>query len=184
MRLCPRAIAIAAAPLLFGCGGAETDAIKHEYAPFQGDAYPDRRPTFQFPNGDIGLTSNNGSDSVSVLDLVSNTTLGAAPVGRDPVDNDGPHHIAGDRAKGFAYVALAYPAPSIDLGPHASHGSSARSGFVQKLALDDLRIVGEVRVDSNPGDIVLSDDGARLVVSHFDLQKSLVPDTTLEEKRA
>lgn len=167
-----------------GCNGTDTEPIKHEYDSYQGEAYPDRRPAFQLPNGDVGLTSDNGSDSVSVLDLVNQKTLGAAPVGRDPVDNDGPHHIAGDRGGGFAYVALAYPAPVIAPGPHAAHGSSSRSGFVQKLALDDLRVLGEVRIDPNPGDIVLSDDKARLVVSHFDLKKALTPGAAIEDKRA
>ena len=32
-------------------------------------------------------------------------------------------------------------------GPHASHGSSVQSGFAQKLALDDFRILGQVRVE-------------------------------------
>jgi DNA-binding beta-propeller fold protein YncE len=178
-------LAIVLAAAAVGCTGTETgEQIKREYDPYKGDAYPDRRPTFQLPNGDVGLTSDNGSDSVSVLDLVNKKTLGAAPIGRDPVDNDGPHHIAGDRVRGFAYTALAYPPPSVLPGPHASHGSSARSGFVQKLALDDLRVLGEVRVDTNPGDVVLSDDGARLVVSHFDLQKAINADGGIEDKRA
>jgi DNA-binding beta-propeller fold protein YncE len=166
-----------------GCSGGEPE-VTYQYAPYAGDAYPDQRPTFTLPRGDVGLVSNNGSDSISVLDLVNDKGMGSAPAGRSPVDLDGPHHIAGDRAGGFAYVALAYPAPTTSPGPHAAHGSSARPGFVQKLAIDDLRIVGEVRIDANPGDIVLSDDGKRLVASHFDLRKALVQGAADDEKRA
>lgn len=168
------------------CTPVETDEQKkYVWDPYTGDpAYPNRRPKFTLPAGAVGLTSDNGSDTVTLLDLTANTVIGAAPIGRDPVDNDGPHHVALDRAHGFAYVALAYPAPAISLGPHAAHGSSTRAGFVQKLALDDLRVVGEVRVDNNPGDIVMSDDGARVVVSHFDLQKALTSDGGIDDKRA
>lgn len=173
----------AASTAAIGCSGGEPE-VTYQYAPYAGDAYPDKRPTFKLPSGDVGLVSNNGSDSVSVLDLVSEMSMGSAPVGRSPVDNDGPHHIAGDRAGGFAYIALAYPAPAAAPGPHAAHGSSSRSGFVQKLALDDLRVVGEVRIDTNPGDIVLSEDRKRLVASHFDLRKALVKGATDDEKRA
>lgn len=169
-----------------GCTRTETDEpIVHSYDAYTGPpAYPNRRPRIIAPSGDLGLVSNNGSDTVSALDLVNDKVLGSAPVGRDPVDLDGPHHLAGDRAKGFAYVALAYPAPAFTPGPHAAHGSSSRSGFVQKLALDDLRILGEVRVDNNPGDVVLSDDGSRLVVTHFDLKKALQAGVKVEDQRA
>jgi DNA-binding beta-propeller fold protein YncE len=159
------------------------DVVLRSYDPYEGGTpYPDLRPKLAFPVGDFGLVSNNGSDSVSVLDLVHSTVLGSAPVGRDPVTNDGPHHIAADRSSGFAYVALAYPVTA-GVGPHASHGSSVRPGWVQKLALDDLRVVGEVRVDTNPGDIVLSEDASRLVVSHFDLLKAQA-DGGVDDKRA
>ena len=36
-----------------------------------------------------------------------------------------------------------------------------------------MRAEKKVRVDANPGDIVLSEDGKRLVVSHFDLQRAI-----------
>jgi DNA-binding beta-propeller fold protein YncE len=149
----------------------------------RGEAFPNRRPKFVLPEGDIGITSDNGSDTLTVLDLEAFEVLGAAPVGRDPVDRDGPHHVALDRATGSVFTALAYPAPAVAPGPHAAHGSAARAGYVQKLALDDLRPLGEVRVEQNPGDIVLSDDGTRLVVSHFDLRRALENDE-LEARRA
>jgi DNA-binding beta-propeller fold protein YncE len=174
-----------ALPLASGCAGETREEKEYVYDPYDGPpAYPNRRPKFELPSGDVGLTSDNGSDTVTVLALDEGTVLGSAPVGRTPVDNDGPHHLTVDRDAGFVYVALAYPAAAITPGPHAAHGSSQRSGFVQKLALDDLRVVGEVRVDTNPGDIVASADGKRLVVSHYDLAKALVAGATYEERLA
>lgn len=166
------------------CTPSDTEIV-HVYEPYQGPpVFPNRRPTIELPNGEVGFTSDNGSDTVTVLDLATGVVLGTAPVGRNPIDNDGPHHLAVDRANGFAYVAFAYPVPALLPGPHAQHGLSTRAGFVQKLALDDLRPVGEVRVDDNPGDIVMSEDGARLVVAHYDLQKAIQNAPDLEAMRA
>lgn len=189
MSRCPRrlreVLCVATSILVLGScstSGPETTLVYDAYE--GGPVYPNQRPKLTLPEGDVGLTSDNGSDTVTVIDLGAQSIVGSAPVGRSPVDNDGPHHIAADRAAGFAYVALSYPAPAIAPGPHAAHGSSTRSGFVQKLALDDLRIVGEVRVETNPGDIVLAEDGSRLVVSHFDLAKAVMPTPDVDARRA
>ena len=66
-------------------------------------------------------------------------------------------------------------------GQH-SHGSSNVPGWVQVLALDDLRAVDELRVDPNPGEIALSDDGQRLVVTHFDLTAASKADASIEAR--
>jgi DNA-binding beta-propeller fold protein YncE len=55
---------------------------------------------------------------------------------------------------------------------------------VQVLALDDLRAVGEQRVDANPGEIALSDDGRRLVVSHFDLKAASSSTPSIDARRS
>ena len=172
------------AVLALSCTQVETQT-QMVYEPYLGEpAYPNLRPTFTMPSGDLGVVSNQGSDSVSLLDLTTSKVLGSAPVGRDPVDNDGPHHLVGDRARGFVYVGLGYPASSIDPGPHAEHGGAPRPGFVQKLSLTDLRKVGEVRVNPNLGDMALSDDGRRLVVSHFDLRLAELPAANVVDKGA
>jgi DNA-binding beta-propeller fold protein YncE len=150
-------------------------------APF--GAFPNRREPFALPGGDLGIVANNGSDQLTLLDLEGRAVLGSAPAGRNPVDLDGPHHVAVDRARGLVFTALAYPVPTTAPGPHAGHGVSQRPGQVLKLALDDFRPLGMVRIDTNPGDIVLSDDGRRLVVSHFDLLRATRSDE-LEEQRA
>lgn len=162
-----------------GCGEEGTGATET----LLGEPFPNRRPVFALPEGDLGISSDNGSDTLSVLDLDARERLGSAPVGRNPVDRDGPHHVAVDRAAGFVFTALAYPPPTVPPGPHAAHGSSARAGYVQKLAIEDLRPLAEVRVENNPGDIVLSEDGSLIVVSHFDLARAIGQDE-LEKQRA
>ncbi|MEZ4309166.1 MAG: YncE family protein [Polyangiaceae bacterium] len=69
-------------------------------------------------------------------------------------------------------------------GPHASHGGSQRSGYAQKLDGADLRVMGQTRVDTNPGEIVLSADGKRLVTSHFDLARALQNPGDIDAARA
>jgi DNA-binding beta-propeller fold protein YncE len=182
-----RASAVAVAALTAACTTTETEERQTVvYEPYEGpEAYANRRPQCPMPEGDLGVTSDSGSDTITLIDLEEGSILCQAPVGRDPVDIDGPHHVGLSRELGFAVVALSYPAPAIAAGPHAGHGSSTRSGFVQKLALDDLRALGEVRIDANPGEIVLSEDGSRIAVSHFDLKKALDPkNLTLDAKRA
>ncbi len=157
--------------------------MEHVYAAYDGQAWPNRRVPVPWPAGPLALTSDNGSDTLTALDPATLTVLAQVPVGRDPVDVDGPHHLAIDRAKNAVYIALSYPAP-MTAGAHAGHGVSTQpSGWVQKLALADLSLLGEVRVDANPGDIVLSQDGKRLVVSHFDLAAASAPDQALEQRR-
>jgi YVTN family beta-propeller protein len=169
------------APLLAGC---EPETIeKREYDPFVGEAYPDKRAPVTVPAAGMGVVTDSLSDTLSLVDLGSGERFASFPVGRDPVGIDGPHHVAIDAEAGSVFVALSYPVLA-GSGPHASHGSSPQSGYVQKLALDDFRVVGQVRVDHNPGDVVLSGDGRRLVVSHFDLQKAIDNPGDAEAARA
>jgi len=157
--------------------------IEVEVLPYEGEAYPDRVPDVAYPSGPYALVTDSLSDTISVLDLEAGTKIDARPVGRIPVDIDGPHHLAVHPGSGFAYVALSYPA-SMAVGPHAQHGSSAQSGYVQKLRLADLSIVGQVRVDPSPGDIVISEDGTMLVSSHFDLLRATQNPTNIEVARS
>jgi DNA-binding beta-propeller fold protein YncE len=161
-----------AATVLASCADPEP-TIEHRYGPYEGEAYPDRRPTIAIPPGGMGVVSDSRSDTLSLLELATGERIGVYPVGRDPVTIDGPHHVAVDVPGRAVYVALSYPVLAGATGPHASHGGSSIPGYVQKLSLDDMRILGQARVDTNPGDIVLSEDGKRLVVSHFDLKRAV-----------
>jgi YVTN family beta-propeller protein len=172
------------AVFLAQAGCAQDPTIEHRYDPYQGDAYPNRRPKIAVPVGGMGLVTDSRSDTLSLIDLATGQRFATYPIGRDPVTIDGPHHVAVDAAKGAVYIALSYPILAGVSGPHAAHGSSAISGYVQKFSLDDMRPLGQVRVDPNPGDIVLSGDGKRLVVTHFDLQRALKNPGDLDAARS
>ncbi len=178
----PRARAWVAA-IAFGaqasCGG---DAEVRDL-PYAGQAFPPPAP-LTLPAGPWGVTSNNGADTLTFVDLSTRAVIGDVPVGLNPIDLDGPHHLAVDRVTRDVFVALAYPAPPIIPGPHAAHGSAAVPGKLVRLSLPDLTRIGVARLDANPGDVVLSDDGARVVVSHFDLSRASNPTAPIEAQRA
>lgn len=145
--------------------------------------YPNRRPKLTLPEGDFVLVPNSGADSVALTDLAKGALVASVPIGRDPVGIDGPHQIVADRARGVAYAVLSYPGSAENAGQH-SHGASNVPGWVQVLALDDLRAVGELRVDPNPGEIAVSDDGQRLVITHFDLTAAAKADASIDARRS
>lgn len=156
---------------LLSCGGDEAPRVVDLPAP--GAAFPVASPGFTWPTGPFALLSNNGDDTVSVVDLKARAVVGSLRAGLNPVDLDGPHHLAFDKTSGQIFVALSYPAPALAPGPHAQHGSSQTPGKVVRLNAADGQISGQMRADTNPGDIALSQDGSRLVVTHFDLKKAL-----------
>lgn len=166
-----------------GCTSEEPPVI-YEYDAYEGQAYPNQRKPLVLPDTGALFVTNSYSDTLSVLDAQSGTILGTYPVGRDPVSLDGPHHVVVSKASNAVYLGLSYPIPDTGEGPHASHGSGIKPGFAQKLALSDLSIVGQVRVDNNPGEIVISADGKRLFTSHFDLIRALQNPTDIDAARA
>lgn len=153
-----------------------------ELLPYEGDAFPVRSVPIAYP-AFAGLVTDSFSDTISVVDLATGERLASRPVGRNPVDLDGPHHVAVDPEANAVFVALSYPRVNAT-GPHAVHGSAAVPGYVQRLTLDQLTPVGNVRVANNPGDIVLSGDKKRLVVSHYDLTLAEANPTDVEAARA
>ncbi len=175
------AAALSLSLLVAACG--DEPRVSTVYEPYDGPpAYPERRSSLPAPRGVRAFVSNNGSDTLSVLDLPSGEVLATIPVGRDPVNIDGPHHMSLDPS-GAVFVALSYPAPALFPGPHSAHSSSKRAGYVLRLSPDDLRSTGQARVDPNPGEIVVSADGSRLVVSHFDLSLALDASLSPEARR-
>jgi DNA-binding beta-propeller fold protein YncE len=168
---------------LVACASDEP-AAPRVFDPYVGPTpYPNVRPKLVLPDGDFALVPSSGSDTLALIDLAKGTALGAAPLGRDPVAVDGPHQLVVDRARGLGYAVLSYPGSAANAGQH-SHGSSNVPGWVQVVALDDLRAVGELRVDPNPGEIALSDDGQRLVVTHFDLTAATDAHVTIDARRS
>ena len=171
--------------LVIGAAGCSPDPhVTYDYAKYEGTAYPNRAPKLVWPAGDGALITNSYSDSVSAVDALTSIVFATRPVGRNPIDLDGPHHIAADPSRHAAFTALSYPPSTTPSGPHAAHGSSSIPGYVQKISLDDLSITGAVRVENNPGDVVISDDKKRLVVSHFDLERATKNPTDIDAARA
>jgi DNA-binding beta-propeller fold protein YncE len=151
--------------------------------PFLGEAFPDRARPLEWPDGPAGVVTDSLADTLSFVDLTTGELFDQRPVGRNPVDVDGPHHVAIAREREELFIALSYPVVGAG-GPHAGHGESAKPGWVQRISLRDARVLGQVRVDPNPGDLALSEDGSRLVVSHFDLAKAVAAGDDVSAARA
>jgi YVTN family beta-propeller protein len=170
-----KVLLVVATTMAVGCSGKGGDGDD------SGLAFPSYRPSFESAGRRLGYVANRNSDTVSVLDLDAMTLLGSVPVGRGPVDIDGPRHVALDPASGLAYVTLSYPFSN--QSPHAlSQGETRRSGYVQALKLSDLSIVSDLRVDPNADDVVFSPSSGKLAVSHFDSFRAL--DSDIELRRA
>ena len=157
--------------------GASLSACSGEtasYAPYAGEAYPNRRQKFEKAGRLLGYVANRRSDSVSVLDLDAMTELGRVPIGRDPVDIDGPRRFTIDEEAGLGYVALSYYLSVVSA--HAETGAQVtqRLGYVLALDLNDLAQVGERRLEPNAHDIAFNPLTRQLLVSHFDTYRSSV----------
>lgn len=127
------------------------------------------------PAGRIVIT-NNLDDTLSLFDL---DTLGSAnwgelariPVGLNPVELEGPHHTAVSPDGSSYYVGISNYVPGSGSGPHGAHGAGTSDGYCLKLDATTNRLIGSVRVDPNPGDVIVSKDGRTLYQTHFDLLK-------------
>jgi hypothetical protein len=118
-----------------------------------------------------------------VLDLDSMTELAAVPVGRDPVDDDGPRHVLFDRRANALQVLLSYPV--VADSPHAmANAGGPRSGYLASFATGDLRPLGELRLEASPSEMAFSADGSALAVVHYDTARALANTTELDARRA
>lgn len=160
------------APLALGaCGGSSVPELTYG----TDTPWPSRQELPPIGEGRIVVT-NSMDDTVSLLEL---DTMGSAdwgelarvPVGLNPVELEGPHHSAMSPNADYYYVGLSYYVPGAGSGPHGAHGSGTADGYCLKLDAKDNRLVGSVRVDRNPGDLIISADGHTLYQTHFDLLK-------------
>lgn len=133
------------------------------------------------PRARAGYVTNNGSDTLTVFDRDGDdgSAVVTVPVDVDPKRHEAPHHLAIDSASGRMFVALAFPepppetAPGARSDPHASHGNAEARGELVRLDLDRLAVNDGREVDDNPGDIVLSHDRSRILVTHFDMKRAM-----------
>jgi DNA-binding beta-propeller fold protein YncE len=129
------------------------------------------------PQARAAYVTNNGSDSIGVIDRDSEGGVDAVPIDLDPDAHEAPHHLALDPASRSLFVALAFP-PSADPSkkkkdPHASHGNAGDPGKLARLDLATLAVNETHEVDENPGDVVLTHDRSRVLVTHFDMKRAM-----------
>jgi hypothetical protein len=130
------------------------------------------------------VTSNNGDDTLSIVDPATVGPAQRLPVGFNPVELEGPHHLSVDPAGRFIYLNLSLAVMGSGSGPHGSHGSGMLPGWVLKLDTTSGREVARAVVESNPGDNVLSADGKTLYVTHYDVPlwfKGVGPDRNIRD---
>jgi DNA-binding beta-propeller fold protein YncE len=128
------------------------------------------------PRARAAYVTDNGSDTISVFDRDSARVV-HVPIDLDPQAHEAPHHLAIDGARGRLFIALAFPDPppaTVDpADPHASHGRTATRGMFARADLDRVAVDDTRQVDPSPGDIVLTADGARVLVTHFDMKRAM-----------
>lgn len=122
-----------------------------------------------------GYVTNNGSDSISVIDRDGDAVV-SVPVDLDPDAHEAPHHLAIDSVSRSVFVALAFPPEAKKdqkKDPHASHGNGSDLGKLARLDLGTLAVRESRDVDENPGDVVLTHDRRRVLVTHFDMKRAM-----------
>ena len=135
-----------------------------------GVPYASTRPRLVWPARGA-LVSLPDDDRLEMVDLETRRVVDARSVGRDPVGIDAPTDLAlglrGDDPVVFTLLAptVAGEAP----GPHAARASRDRVAWIVALSQLDARPIAELRVGPHPGALAVSDDGSRLVVTHYDL---------------
>lgn len=118
--------------------------------------------------------TNNGDDTLSYVSTDSLTQprlLGTGLVGNNPIELEGPHHLGASPDGKFIYYNLSNYVINGGSGPHGAHGTGSVPGYLVKLDARTGRPAGQLLVDRSPGDIILSQDGKRAFVSHYDLAR-------------
>ncbi len=130
-------------------------------------------PAIATPRAQAAFVTNNGSDSLSAIDR-NGTLVTTVAIDVDPSAREAPHHLAIDARAGSLFVAFAFPAPvAPSKDPHASHGNAETLGKLARIDLDTLGVKDLREVDANPGDVILTHDHARVLVTHFDMRRAM-----------
>jgi DNA-binding beta-propeller fold protein YncE len=118
--------------------------------------------------------TDNGDDTLAFVTPDSPDQprlLGLAPLGNNPIELEGPHHLAASPDGQFIYYNLSNYVTNGGTGPHGSHGTGTVPGYMVKLDARTNRPIGQVLIDRSPGDIVVTPDGKWVLVSHYDLAR-------------
>lgn len=138
-----------------------------------GLAWDDAPPLGYIGQQRLAIT-NNGSDTLAMVTEDSLDTprlLGMVHVGNNPIELEGPHHLARSPDGRFIYFNLSNYVVNGGSGPHGAHGTGTVPGYLVKLDARTGQQVAEVLVDRSPGDVIVSPDGHLVFVSHYDLAR-------------
>ncbi|MBX3226888.1 MAG: beta-propeller fold lactonase family protein [Labilithrix sp.] len=161
------ALALIASIVASGCSSCKRGDAKKSEGPLTKGA------AISIPRARAAYVTNNGSDTISVFDRDGDAVIDV-PVDLDPDEHEAPHHLAIDPVAQKMFVALAFPpAPTKKKDPHATHGGGTDVGRLVRLDLANLAITDEMDVDENPGDVLLTHDRARVIVTHFDMRRAM-----------
>jgi YVTN family beta-propeller protein len=116
------------------------------------------------------VTTNNGDDTLSVVDPASGSVVASLPVGLIPVELEGPHHLAVAPDGSRLFFNLSNAVANSGSGPHGTHGTGTVPGLLMRMRTADATVDASVQVDPNPGEVALSPDGTRVYVTHYDLR--------------
>jgi DNA-binding beta-propeller fold protein YncE len=135
---------------------------------------------YPFPPARALFVTNNGSDTLSVLDRAEPAngppSVQSVSVDLDADLHEAPHHVVANAKAHRLFIALGFPPDEQDpqqKAQHRAHGKSAIRGQLVRLDLETLAIQEHVSVDENPGDVTQTHNGERILVTHFDMGKAL-----------
>lgn len=128
--------------------------------------WPEAPPLPQAEGGRLVL-SNANEDTLSFLEATTLDELARVPIGRIPVELEGPSHLAASPDGRFLWVSITNTSHEPG-GPHGPHGDGSVDGFVQWLDARTGLVLGEARTGRLPSDLRLDPDGAFLWGTHFE----------------
>ncbi len=133
---------------------------------------PPARSPVPIEHAHAAYVTDNGSDEISVIDRDSERVVSVS-LDIDPDAHEAPHHLAVRSGDDKVFVALAFPPEKQAPGKHSGHGRATQNGALLTLDLTTLGVRESHDTEENPGDVVLTHDGTRVLVTHFDMQRAM-----------
>lgn len=132
---------------------------------------PDK-PRVPIDHAHAAYVTDNGSDEISVIDRDGDSVVAVA-LDVDPDAHEAPHHLAVRSSDDKVFVALAFPPENQGNGKHVGHGRATQNGVLLTLDLQTLSVRDSRDTEQNPGDVILTHDGSRVLVTHFDMARAM-----------